>query len=93
MIFRHDADLQERDFGLVPRARSPPFLHELASFCANRLNLLATSPLTSALRQKRPFLMMLERCLRTASPSVLSEDGASTRRQRRATRILRFVQD
>jgi hypothetical protein len=53
MIFRYDADLQERDFGLVPRARSPPFLHELASFCANRLNLLATSLLTSALRHSR----------------------------------------
>jgi hypothetical protein len=42
MIFRYDADLLERDFDLVPRARSPPFLHELASFCANRLNLLAS---------------------------------------------------
>jgi ABC transporter substrate binding protein len=37
------------------------------------------------LAHKRSFLLILERCL--------SEDGASTRRQRPATRILRFVQD
>jgi hypothetical protein len=40
--------------------------------------------------QSRTFLVMLERFLRTASPSVLSNDG---RRQRRAARFLSFVQD